>query len=62
MEILLNDIPLEKVSEFESALFDYLDANNSKELETIRDKAWEEFNSDEFKKLKKSWVATTPVS
>ena len=33
-----------------------------KELETIRDKAWEEFNSDEFKKLKKSWVAATPVS
>ena len=32
------------------------------ELERIRDKAWEEFNSEEFKKLKKSWVATTPVS
>ena len=32
----LDDIPLDKVSEFESALFDYLDANNSKELETLR--------------------------
>ncbi len=32
----LDDIPLDKVSEFESALFDYLDANNSIELETLR--------------------------
>ena len=32
----LDDIPLDKVSEFESALFDYLDANNSKELEVLR--------------------------
>ena len=32
----LDDIPLDKVSDFESALFDYLDANNSKELEKLR--------------------------
>ena len=32
----LDDISLDKVSEFESALFDYLDANNSIELETLR--------------------------
>ncbi len=32
----LDDIPLDKVSDFESALFDYLDANNSKELEQLR--------------------------
>ena len=28
-----------------------------KELESIRDRAWEEFNSDDFKKSRKSWVA-----
>ena len=29
------------------------------ELESIRDNAWEEFNSDEFKKSRKSWVAVS---
>ena len=29
------------------------------ELEKIRDAAWEEFNSDEFKKSRKSWAAAT---
>ena len=32
----LDDISLDKVSDFESALFDYLDANNSNELEKLR--------------------------
>ena len=32
----LDDIPVEKVLEFETGLFDYLDANNSKELGSIR--------------------------
>jgi radical SAM superfamily enzyme YgiQ (UPF0313 family) len=30
------------------------------ELEKIRDKAWDEFNSEEFKKSRKSWAASTP--
>ena len=30
------------------------------ELEKIRDDAWEEFNSDEFKRSRKSWAATNP--
>ena len=30
------------------------------ELENIRDKAWEEFNSAEFKKTRKSWAAKNP--
>ena len=29
------------------------------ELESIRDNAWEEFNSEEFKKSRKSWVAVS---
>ena len=33
----LDDIEAEKVSEFESGLFDYLDANASEELNSIRD-------------------------
>ena len=32
----LDDIPVEKISEFEAGLFDYLDANNAKDLEVIR--------------------------
>jgi len=31
----LDDIPVEKVSEYESGLFDYLEANNKKDLESI---------------------------
>ena len=33
----LDDIEAEKVSEFESGLFDYLDANASEALNSIRD-------------------------
>ena len=32
----LDDIPLNKISEFETGLFDYLDANNAKDLGSIR--------------------------
>ena len=32
----LDDIPVEKISEFETGLFDYLDANNAKDLEVMR--------------------------
>jgi len=32
----LDDIPIENISEFETGLFDYLDANNTKDLEVIR--------------------------
>ena len=32
----LDDIPVEKISEFEAGLFDYLDANNAKDLEVVR--------------------------
>ena len=32
----LDDIPVDKISEFETGLFDYLDANNSKDLGSIR--------------------------
>ena len=32
----LDDIPVEKISEFEAGLFDYLDANNAKDLEVMR--------------------------
>jgi F-type H+-transporting ATPase subunit alpha len=31
----LDDIPVDKVSEFEIGLFDYLDANNATELDSI---------------------------
>lgn len=34
----LDDIPVEKVSEFENGFFDYLDANNANELNAITDK------------------------
>ena len=30
------------------------------ELEEIRDAAWEEFNSEKFKKSRKSWAAKIP--
>jgi len=32
----LDDIPVDKIAEFETGLFDYLDANNTKDLEVIR--------------------------
>jgi F-type H+-transporting ATPase subunit alpha len=32
----LDDIPMDKIAEFESGLFDYLDANNTEDLEIIR--------------------------
>ena len=31
----LDDIPVEKVSDYESGLFDYLEANNKKDLESL---------------------------
>ena len=31
----LDDIPVEKVSEYESGLLDYLEANNKKDLESL---------------------------
>ena len=32
----LDDIPVDKIAEFETGLFDYLDANNTKDLKVIR--------------------------
>jgi F-type H+-transporting ATPase subunit alpha len=32
----LDDIPVERISEFETGIFDYLDANNAKDLEVLR--------------------------
>jgi F-type H+-transporting ATPase subunit alpha len=32
----LDDVPVEKISEFEAGLFDYLDANKAKDLEVMR--------------------------
>ena len=48
----LDDIPVEKVSDYESGLFDYLEANNKKDLESL---VAEGVISDEMsKKLEKS--------
>ena len=32
----LDDIPVDRIAEFETGLFDYLDANNAKDLEVMR--------------------------
>ena len=32
------------------------------ELESIRDNAWEEFNNDEYKNIKKRWVVHAPAN
>ena len=31
-------------------------------LESIRDKAWEEFNNEEFKKSRKNWAVRSPIN